>query len=818
MPRWSRVVSSGIGAAAIAIVAAGLLPGCGEQDLYEVPDSPYRIIARVPLPSAAEDVAVLGNHAYIAGGEAGLHVVDISDPHNPILMETFDTKKFAESIKVASTPRIDGGVVDIAFVVEGTEGITTYDVTDPDSTISFQQGTTAVDGNGLFIEVPPNPSEPYVVYLAENWKGMRIFESDPTIPGLLRYNGVFTSTRGYAKSISVANGWAYVADDEMGVAVVDVRVRTLGVVKTVSAEDTPGKALGIQVVLPEGSTSGYAYVADGPTGLVVMKVNAGDKPVTTSILRLPAVVRSIVVRDGTAFLAAQDGGLMIVDVRDPVNPVLIGMVPTPYATGVGVATSGAVVVSDRTDGLIVLGGPGPFEDDTPPARIGDLVAAGIDSTTIRLSWRAPGDDLYNGIAESYDIRYATAAISDANWPEATQAQGEPAPAPGGAAQSFDVLGLAPGTTYYFAVKTTDDSGNESGISNIASATTPSGNVPPSLSLGSVSPAFGEPGSTTFVFEVTYTDGDGDTPSEAVVSISGEAHAMTLRSGEPRTGAIYRYETTLDLGSYEHLFRFSDGHNPAVETPVAAGPFVGQSFQMGSPANEVGRDPDEVLHTVVMTREVEFSDHEVTQDEYQTVMGINPSRFVGSGRPVENVTWYDAIAYCNARSILEGKTPAYAVEGLDVAWNRDADGWRLPTEAEWERACRAGTTSAFSSGGIFETACLDSLGNPDPSLDAVGWYCGNSPTETQNVKGKQPNDAGLYDMHGNVWEWCWDWYDSLTPDVALDPSGPETGIQRVRRGGSWYHYARVCRSASRDAYFPNSKDDVLGFRVVRTLIR
>lgn len=818
MPKRSRWIGWGLGATAVAFAALGFLSGCGEQDLYEVPDSPYRIIARVPLPSAPEDVAVLGNHAYVAGGEAGLHVVDISDPHNPVLKETFDTKKFAESIKVVSTPTGDGGIVDIAFVVEGTEGITTYDVTDPDSTISFQQGTTAVDGNGLFVEVPANPADPYVVYLAENWKGMRIFESDPAIPGLLRYNGVFTSTRGYAKSISVANGWAYVADDEMGVAVVDVRVRTLGVVKTVASEDTPGRALGIQVVVPEGATSGYAYVADGPTGLVIMQINGGEKPVITSILRLPAVVRSIVVRDGTAFLAAQDGGLMIVDVRDPVNPVTIGMVPTPYATGVGVARSGAVVVSDRTEGLIILGGPGPFQDRTPPANVGNLSAAGIDSTTIRLSWRAPGDDLYNGLADRYDIRYSTSTITESNWASAVQAADEPTPSPGGSTQTFDVTDLAPGTTYYFAMKTADRAGNQSGLSNVAAATTPSGNVPPTLTLFGVNPVVGEPGSTVFTFLATYTDGDGDLPAEALVLLSGEARSMTLVSGEPRTGAIYRYETTLDIGRYDHFFRFSDGRNPAVETPVSAGPFVGESFAMGSPSSEVGRDPDEVLHTVVMTRRVEFSDHEVTQAEYQSVMGANPSRFVGNSRPVENVTWYDAIAYCNALSVREGKTPAYTVDGLSVAWNRDADGWRLPTEAEWERACRAGTATPFSSGGIRETACKDSLGFPDPSLDAVGWYCGNSPTSTQDVKEKQPNTAGLYDMHGNVWEWCWDWYGNLSAEVALDPEGPEAGIQRVRRGGSWYHYARVCRSASRDAYFPNSKDDVLGFRVVRTVVR
>ncbi|MBD3161782.1 MAG: SUMF1/EgtB/PvdO family nonheme iron enzyme, partial [Candidatus Eisenbacteria bacterium] len=249
--------------------------------------------------------------------------------------------------------------------------------------------------------------------------------------------------------------------------------------------------------------------------------------------------------------------------------------------------------------------------------------------------------------------------------------------------------------------------------------------------------------------------------------------------------------------------------------VAPGPYVGIVFTMGSPLEELGRDTDETLHTVVLTREVEFAPHEVTQEEFEGLMGRNPSRHVGPDRPVENVTWFDAVDYCNALSLQEGLTPAYVINGTDVTWDREADGWRLPTEAEWERACRAGTETALFNGDLTWPACVDTLGAPDPVADASAWFCGNAGSSHHAVEGKLANSRGLHDMHGNVWEWCWDWYVAdLGTEVVLDPQGPPGGSQRVIRGGSWYYFARECRSASRAPYWPNSADDIVGFRVVR----
>lgn len=788
-----------------------IVAGCGMQDLYEPPTAPYSVVGRLSLPSEVEDISVLGDYAYLAAGEAGLIIVDISDPADPVLVKMIDTVKYAESIKTAST-YYAGAVVDIAFVVEGTEGITTYDITDPENAFSFNQGTTAVDGNGLFIELPDDPTDPYIVYLAESWKGIRIFESDESIPGLLQYNGVFSTTYGYARAITVRDGWAYVADNQMGVAVLDVRTRVLGAVEVVASCDTDGEARGIDI------SGDYLYVADEANGLVVMEIRMeGDPPVPTPYevghLDLDGWAFDIVVRDNKAFIAGHDGGAHVVDVSNPSSPRWLGTEISSYATGIALSKTGIVAVSDRDEGLLLLKGSS-FSDPVAPAEVTDLAAAGIDSSTIRLTWTATGDDRLSGTASIYDLRYSLTPIdSIADWNAAVVVDSTPLPLPRGNAESFDVTGLSPATKYYFGLKTGDAVPNWSAISNIASATTPQGNVPPSLVVQTVSPEGGTVDST-YTFEVTYTDGDGDAPVEKNVSINGAEYGMTLVSGDYESGALFRYQTALPVGSYDYTFTFSDGYNDAVSTQVVSGPYVGISvFLMGSPEDEAGRRENETRHTVVLQHSFWMSDHEVTQEEYSAVMDTNPSRFSGEEDfPVENVTWYDAVAYCNALSADSGYTQAYSIEGSIVIWNEEADGFRLPTEAEWEQTCRAGVESAFTGGDITDEGC-----GIDPVLDTYGWYCGNSDESPHDVMDKTPNAEGMYDMHGNVWEWCWDWYVADPGSVvAADPAGPPGGSQKTVRGGSWYYFARECRSASRAAYWPNSKDDVVGFRVVRAI--
>ena len=236
-----------------------------------------------------------------------------------------------------------------------------------------------------------------------------------------------------------------------------------------------------------------------------------------------------------------------------------------------------------------------------------------------------------------------------------------------------------------------------------------------------------------------------------------------------------------------------------------------TFRMGSPTNEVDRLENEGAQTAVtISRGFWMGMHEVTQGEYESVMGSNPSWFNGdrtsvggpnygldTNRPVESVNWYDATAYCAAltqRDRVVGRIPTNAV-------------YRLPTEAEWEYACRGWTSTRFNHGD-------------DPgytNLTAYAWYGDNSGGTTHPVGRKLPNPWGLYDMHGNVQEWCLDWWSETLPGgVIINPEGPATGLNRVVRGGSWspwYGLASFCRSAYRVDGDPAGRPAYTGFRVL-----
>ncbi|MCB1184305.1 SUMF1/EgtB/PvdO family nonheme iron enzyme [bacterium] len=805
--------------AAAPLVLGGLLlaSGCAQQDLYEPPGTDFERMGSVPLPSQNEGVAVIGDYAFVAGGQAGLHTIDISNPAAPVLLQTINTLKYSESVEVVRT-FVGHAIRDIALVVEGTEGITSYDITDPAAVTSFNSGTTAVFGNRVFIDQPDDPEAPYVCYLAESWKGVRVFESIPAQPGILAYNGVFVGTNGYAEGIVVRDGYGYVADDELGLAVLDLRILDLDAVALASWCDSPGSALDVEL---EGD---YAFVADGNEGLAVFRIDDGETPVRVARLPLEGRCRAIAVRDGLAVLAAQGSGVHFVDVRNPTQPVFRGRILTEYAMDLALTPSGLVLVADRDEGLVVLRGPHPFTDATPPAPVRSLTAEGYGVGAVRLQWYATGDDRMIGTAATTEVRYAAAPIADAAaWDAATPVAGAPAPGEPGAASEFVVTGLAAGT-WHFAVRLGDDAGLLSGLGNSAAAAPGEGIL---LTDGAVDVAAGTTG-RTFTYEVTYVY-PADPDVHAVV-IDGTPHDMTA-VGPAGGGTRYRYQTTLAGGAHDYLFRFgvADPAVPDAETTTTGGPVVGALvFTMGSsattntadPAHEPGRAEDEWQHTVVLSDSLVAAVTEVTQAQWTALGLTDPSGFDGPDRPVETVTWHDAIAYCNALSADQGLTPAYSVNGQDVAWNRAADGWRLPTEAEWEWLCRAGTTTAFAGGPLTGLVC-----NADPVLDAMGWYCGSTfpgTPATADVGLKAPNAAGLSDMHGNVWEWCWDWYGDYRlgdPDgdgVLLDPVGPAAGERRVVRGGSWYGGSEDCRSARRGSRYPDAAEDVVGLRVVRTV--
>ena len=196
------------------------------------------------------------------------------------------------------------------------------------------------------------------------------------------------------------------------------------------------------------------------------------------------------------------------------------------------------------------------------------------------------------------------------------------------------------------------------------------------------------------------------------------------------------------------------------------------FLMGSPANEAGRFDNEEQQRVSITTAFYMSETEVTQEQWQSTMGANPSYFKGASNPVEQVSWNDCQGFCQRTRL------------------------RLPSEAEWEYACRAGTTGAYAG-----------------DLDSMGWYADNSGRVTHPVRQKRANPWGLYDVHGNVWEWCADEYAARASGMQA-PATAGSG-SRVLRGGGWYHIASRCRSANRSRNDPGFTYDFFGFRVART---
>jgi len=247
---------------------------------------------------------------------------------------------------------------------------------------------------------------------------------------------------------------------------------------------------------------------------------------------------------------------------------------------------------------------------------------------------------------------------------------------------------------------------------------------------------------------------------------------------------------------------------------------GGSFQMGS--ND-GEDDENPVHEVTVSPFM-IGKYPVTQKEWQDVMGSNPSNWKDNDLPVESISWYDAIVYCNKRSIMEGLTPCYSISGNTdpnrwgtvptsdnsiwdaVSCDWSANGYRLPTEAEWEYAARGGNKSkGYKYSGSNE-------------LGSVAWYGDNSGSKTHSVGGKQANELGIYDMTGNIWEWCWDWYDSgyYSKSESRDPRGSGSGSYRLLRGGAWGSSAALCRVSNRGDGDPYLSVIDVGFRLCRAI--
>ena len=261
------------------------------------------------------------------------------------------------------------------------------------------------------------------------------------------------------------------------------------------------------------------------------------------------------------------------------------------------------------------------------------------------------------------------------------------------------------------------------------------------------------------------------PSEAVAGVSEPTDLQQVqdtgdgnRLAPPANGGRALTGKTIDLGNGVSM--------EFVSIPPG-------SFSMGSPDSEKDSYGDEgPVRSVQITKAFYMGRYEVTQDQYMAVMGRNPSKLNGGNLPVETVSWEEAVAFC------------------------EKIGGRLPTEAEWEYACRAGSETQFCYGD-------------DPNYAQLGeyaWYPGNSGSTTHAIGQKKPNSLGLYDMHGNVYEWCSDWFAAYAKEQTVDPVGPPSGQSRVCRGGGWRRFARYCRSAARNHSSPGSGGGLIGFRV------
>jgi formylglycine-generating enzyme required for sulfatase activity len=215
-----------------------------------------------------------------------------------------------------------------------------------------------------------------------------------------------------------------------------------------------------------------------------------------------------------------------------------------------------------------------------------------------------------------------------------------------------------------------------------------------------------------------------------------------------------------------------------------------TFEMGSPETAPSHLLNETQHTVTLTRGYWMQQTELTQSQYQQLMGSHPAHYKGEHLPVESVTWSEATEFARRLSALPPE-------------KKVGNQFRLPTEAEWEYACRAGAATLFPHG------------DDEAGLEDFAWYHQNSARTTHPVGEKKSNAWGLYDMHGNVAEWCQDYYGDYPREAVSDPRGPASGDKRTLRGGNWFQVAMWTRASHRDAYAPSARYVGLGFRLVAT---
>ncbi|MBW2263765.1 MAG: SUMF1/EgtB/PvdO family nonheme iron enzyme [Deltaproteobacteria bacterium] len=331
---------------------------------------------------------------------------------------------------------------------------------------------------------------------------------------------------------------------------------------------------------------------------------------------------------------------------------------------------------------------------------------------------------------------------------------------------------------------------------------------------------------------TDSTGDPDAVADADVdmTVDTEDDRPTDATADTATDPVPDLELDTDRDPVDDRVTDTSGDIPGDAPPIPTLVLISaNTFSMGSPdtGTEPGRGTDENQHDVTLTVSFWMMETEVTQPQFFAVMGYDRSSHSScSNCPATNMNWHEAADYANRLSLATGYTECYDCTGTYPSISCDLDsahaspydcpGYRLPTEAEWEFAARAGTSTATYNGTCDSGHLL--CEQPNTVLDTIAWFCGNDSSNTNPVRTQNPNPWGLYDMLGNVWEWTYDWLTSSLPTTPVtDPSGPGSGTDRSMRGGSWGSggwTAQHCRAAERHGEQPNDDRDNLGFRLVR----
>ena len=291
---------------------------------------------------------------------------------------------------------------------------------------------------------------------------------------------------------------------------------------------------------------------------------------------------------------------------------------------------------------------------------------------------------------------------------------------------------------------------------------------------------------------------------------------------PRNSTAERNDISVSSAQTD-VGTFSASASEATEAPAVDDGLLlvkGGTFTMGSPESEPWRSDDEMPHEVTVS-DFYLSSTEVSQQDFNTLMGLGNA---SEGVPAAGISWFDAIAYCNALSSKAGLEPSYIVDGENVTWNLAADGYRLPTEAEWEYACRAGTTGPFNLDHSVSADEANYYGHYPYEIEGNYFNQGALDVKPGVYRGEPiasasfaPNAWGFYDMHGNVAEWVWDYYGPYDSSASQDPTGPKAGSLRVNRGGGWNDFAKNLRSAYRASLTPTSSSPSVGFRIARSAV-